>query len=80
MARLQLLCCFRQIALDKGSVWDLLAENKLDEKISSWTTDLQIAKTFKGGVPPQGQGWQGLIFVLTVVAVQGVLSEPVSGG
>ncbi|MEQ8694466.1 MAG: hypothetical protein RIC85_03960 [Gammaproteobacteria bacterium] len=58
------LCCFRQIALDKGSVWDLLAENQLPEKISAWTTDLAIAKSFKGGVPPQGQGWQGVIFVL----------------
>lgn len=58
------LCCFRQIALGKGSVWDLLAENQLPEKISAWTTDLGVAKSFKGGVPPEGQGWQGVIFVL----------------
>lgn len=58
------LCCFRQIALDKGSVWDLLAENQLPEKISAWTTELELAKSFKGGVPPQGQDWQGVIFVM----------------
>lgn len=58
------LCCFRQIALEKGSVWDLLAENELPEKISAWTTDLGVAKSFKGGVPPKGQGWQGVIFVM----------------
>lgn len=58
------LCCFRQIALGKGSVWDLLAENELPEKISAWTTDLGVAKSFKGGVPPEGQGWQGVIFVM----------------
>lgn len=58
------LCCFRQIALDKRSVWDLLAENQLPEKISAWTTDLTLAKSFKGGVPPEGQGWQGVVFVM----------------
>ncbi len=42
----------------------MLAENELPEKISAWTTDLGVAKSFKGGVPPQGQGWQGVIFVL----------------
>ena len=57
-------CCFRQIALDKRSVWDLLAESELKEKISSWTVDLQVAKTLKGGVPPKGQGWQGVIFIV----------------
>lgn len=54
--------CHRQIALGKGSVWDLLGDNRLLEKISSWTTELEIAQRFKGGVPPQGQGYQGVIF------------------
>lgn len=60
--RESVLVCHRQIALVKGGVWDLLGENRLPEKISSWTTDLEIAKGFKGGVPPEGQGYQGVIF------------------
>lgn len=60
--RESVLVCHRQIALGKGGVWDLLGDNRLPEKISSWTTDLEIAKGFKGGVPPEGQGYQGVIF------------------
>lgn len=56
-----LLCCFRQVALPKGGVWKLIGENRLPEKISSWTLDIEIAKGFKGGVPPQGQDYQGVI-------------------
>jgi hypothetical protein len=56
--------CYRQIALLKGGVWNLLAENRLSETISAWTTDILLAKGFKGGVPPKGQGWQGVIFSL----------------
>ncbi len=55
------LCCFRQIALPKGGVWNLIGEDKLPEKISSWTTAIEIAKAFKNGVPPEGQGYQGVI-------------------
>lgn len=58
------LCCFRQIALPKGGVWNLIGEDKLSEKISAWTTSIEVAKGFKGGVPPQGQGYQGVIFCL----------------
>jgi hypothetical protein len=58
------LCAFRQIALIKGDLWNLLAENLLPERISAWTTDLAVAKQFKGGVPPKGQGYQGVIFML----------------
>lgn len=60
--RRSVLVCHRQIALGKGGVWDLLGDNRLPEKISSWTTDLEIAQGFKGGVPPEGQGYQGVIF------------------
>ena len=56
------LDCFRQIALPKGGVWDLLGVNHLSEKISSWTVDLEVAQTIKNGVPPEGQGYQGVIF------------------
>ena len=44
--------CFRQEAHEKGRVWQLLADNRLPETIAAWTTDLTIAKAFKGGVPP----------------------------
>lgn len=59
-----LLVCFRQIALPKGGVWNLIGEDRLPEKISSWTIDLELAKAFKGGVPPEGQGYQGTILYL----------------
>lgn len=58
------LCCFRQIALPKGGVWSLIGEDKLPEKISAWTTSIEVAKRFKGGVPPQDQGYQGVILCL----------------
>lgn len=56
------LVCHRQIALTKSSVWKITAEAQLDEKISAWTLDMNVAKEFKGGVPPEGQGYQGVIF------------------
>jgi hypothetical protein len=55
------LCCFRQIALPKGGVWNLIGEDRLPEKISSWTINIEVAKEFKGGVPPEGQDFQGVI-------------------
>lgn len=58
------LVCHRQIALPKGGVWDLIGAGKLTEKVSSWTLDLEVAKGFKGGVPPKDQGYQGAIFSL----------------
>jgi len=54
--------CFRRMVLMKGNIWNLLGEQALPEKISSWTFDLTVAKTFKDGVPPHGQGLQGIIF------------------
>jgi hypothetical protein len=56
------LVTYRQIALEKGSVWDLIAEGSLPETISSWTLSPTVAKAFKGGVPPEG--WQGVIVAL----------------
>lgn len=55
--------CYRQIALDKGSVWNIGTKYQLSETISSWTTSLEVAKQFKGGVPPIG--YQGVIFKIT---------------
>lgn len=54
--------CFRRVVLKKGNIWDLLGEQALLEKISSWTFDLALAKDFKQGVPPKGVGLQGVIF------------------
>lgn len=54
--------CYRQEAHEKDRVWQLLADNCLTETIAAWTTDLGIAKTFKGGVAPEGL--QGVIFKL----------------
>src|SRR5690606_10699729 len=59
------LCCFRQVGLPKGGVWSLIGEDRLLEKISSWTLDLEVAKAFKGGVPPEGQGYQGVILCVS---------------
>lgn len=62
--RTSLLACFRRVGLEKGSVWNLIGEDRLDEKVSSWTFDIEVAKEFKNGVPPDGQGYQGVIFCI----------------
>lgn len=54
--------CLRQVVLQKGPLWKLIAERNLPEAISSWTVSPAVAKAFKGGVPPEG--WQGVIFAL----------------
>lgn len=59
------LCCFRQIALDKSSLWKFGDTLHLTETISAWTTSLELAKQFKGGVPPAGL--QGIIFEILPV-------------
>jgi len=56
------LCCFRQISLEKGALWKLADQLELPESISAWTLSLDVAQSFKGGVPPQG--WQGVIFAI----------------
>ncbi|HEV3455069.1 MAG TPA: hypothetical protein VHG32_00845 [Thermoanaerobaculia bacterium] len=61
--------CFRQIALDKESLWQLAVERELPEGISSWTTSLVVAERFKGGVPPIGD-WQGVIWTVRPHAEQ----------
>jgi len=58
------LVCYRQVALPKDGVWSLIGDEHLPEKISSWTLDIEVAKSFKGGVPPDGQGFQGTILFL----------------
>jgi hypothetical protein len=52
--------CFRQEAHEKDRVWQLLADDALDETIAAWTVDLPSAMNLKGGVPPPGL--QGVIF------------------
>lgn len=49
--------CFKQVGLQKGSVWDLLGEDYLSEKVSSWAFEIEVAKAFKSGVPPDNQGY-----------------------
>lgn len=56
------LVAYRQVALEKGSIWQLIAEQNLPEAISAWTLSPAVAKSFKGGVPPEG--WQGVIAAL----------------
>lgn len=55
--------CFRQETHEKDRVWQLLADNHLPETIASWTIDIGVAKTLKGGVPPPGL--HGVIFKIT---------------
>ena len=52
--------CYRQEAHEKDRVWKLLAENKLPETIASWTSSFDVARDFKGGVPPEPL--KGVIF------------------
>lgn len=56
------LVIYRQISLQKGGVWELLADRDLSETRSGWTLSSEIAKKFKGGVPPEG--WQGVILAI----------------
>jgi hypothetical protein len=64
--------CFRQEAHEKDRIWQLLADRRLPETIAAWTMDLDVAKTFKGGVPPPGL--QGVIFSLVPPAGSVVLN------
>ena len=47
---------------EKDRIWQLLADRQLPETIAAWTMDLDVAKNFKGGVPPSGL--RGVIFSL----------------
>ena len=53
--------CYRQVGLTKGFVWDLIVDDCLREKVSSWTLSYPVAMIFKNGVPPQGSEYQGVI-------------------
>lgn len=64
------LCCFRQLVLDPQHVWKLGDKLHLAETISAWTFDTEVAKVFKGGVPPGGL--QGVIF-MTVPTPENVI-------
>ena len=56
------LMCFRQIALLKGSLWQLADSLQLPETISGWTVSPEVARTLKGGVPDLE--YQGVIFAI----------------
>jgi len=53
------LVTFRKIDLKKQPLWQLLADEKLPETISAWTSSIEVAKGFKNGVPAPGS--QGVI-------------------
>lgn len=55
------LCCFRQLALDSAAVWKFGNDLHLTEALSAWTVATEVAKNFKGGVPPKGL--QGVILM-----------------
>jgi len=55
--------CYRQVSLEPAFLVSLASNLNLTETISSWTTSYEVAKAFKGGVPPPG--YQGVIFELT---------------
>jgi hypothetical protein len=61
------LVCFRQISLSPSAVWQLHDRLGLSETISAWTLATDVAKAFKGGVPPSGS--PGLI--LDIVPPEG---------
>jgi hypothetical protein len=60
--RLYETTCFRQEAHEQDRLWQLVADNSLPETIASWTTNFDLAKEFKGGVP--AAGLQGVIFAV----------------
>lgn len=64
--------CYRQIALDKKSVWQVGTRYQLKETLSSWTESLEVAQDFKGGVPPIG--YQGVIFKIEPGTVTVILN------
>ncbi len=74
------VACYRQEAHEKDRVWQVLADNALPETIAAWTTDLDVAKELKGGVPPKGL--QGVIFTLCppvesiVLNLEAVYADP----
>ncbi len=53
------LLAFRRLSLNRFPLWNLLADGSLKETISAWTCSIDMAKNFKGGVPPLN--WQGII-------------------
>jgi hypothetical protein len=61
------LVCFRQISVSPSAVWQLHDKLGLSETISAWTLTTDVAKAFKGGVPPAGN--PGLI--LDIVPPEG---------
>lgn len=60
--------CYRQESHEENRTWQLLIDNKLPETIAAWSLSLDVALTFKGGVPPPGQ--RGIIFQIAPEAHQ----------
>lgn len=64
--------CYRQEAHEPDRLFQLIADNAIEETIASWTVDIEVAKTLKGGVPPPGL--QGVIFKILPKPSQVLLS------
>lgn len=76
------LVCYRQVALEKASVWSLLGKQSLVGRISSWTTNTAVAKSFQNGIPPVDDGLTHIIFAIhpkpgqVVVSLSKLLADP----
>lgn len=76
------LVCYRQVALEKASVWSLLGKQSLTGRISSWTTNTAVAKTFLDGVPPVDDGLTHIVFAIhpkpgqVIVSLSKLLADP----
>lgn len=76
------LTCLRQIALDKRPIWDLLGKQSLAGRVSSWTADMDVAKTFLGGIPPVDDGLTHIILARfprsdqVIVNLRSLLAHP----
>lgn len=64
--------CYRQIALKGSHLLHLGTYFQLPESISSWTRSEKVAKSFKGGVPPEGD-FQGVIMTVKPTREQVIL-------
>lgn len=68
------LVCYRQVALEKASIWSLLGKQALVGRISSWTTNTAVAKSFQNGIPPVDDGLTHMIFAVHPKPAQIVVS------
>ncbi|WP_413535184.1 hypothetical protein [Rahnella inusitata] len=66
--------CYRKINMNKGATFDLMGKFSLKEKISSWSTDIDIVKKFKRGVTKDVLHEQSIIFKLIPSCTQVIIN------